>query len=147
MPRYYKRRSFAKKKTHWDKKAFIQRGNTTAGTQSNTSLFTAPVAGVVSGLIVDVDLQSNTSATISEVAWAILVVKEGYTPNNINGGSGDFYIPEQDLWAWGTGLTSLQSATGLTLYNISASPKTKRKMEEGDQVYLCLLTGFSCLLS
>ena len=75
----------------------------------------------------------------------INAVKEGYVPNAINtGSSGDFYIPEQDVWAWGVGKAT-QSANGIGwAYDFDIAPKTSRKMEEGDRLYMAIVSDAAC---
>ena len=68
------------------------------------------------------------------------MIKEGYTPNAINTGNGVLYAPEQDVWAFGTGIASFETATGdAWIYQFDVSPKTKRRMKKGDKLYLSIV--------
>ena len=150
MPRGYKRSysGYKKRKLNVDKKLLLNSGVLTGGTQSNISLFTASEAVILKGLRVNGAVQSGgpqggTANSPSNVRWALLVVREGYTPNAINqGSSGDFYIPEQDVWVWGVGYTiaTATPANGIYEYKFDIAPRTSRKMQEGDQLYLSIVS-------
>ena len=145
MPYYSKKRSYSKaypKARHVDKKLLLSSGNLTASTQFNTVLFTPSVACTLKGLRVNGSVNETTTTDVipANISWAILCVKEGYSPNAINtGSSGDFYIPEQDVWAWGVGQASNDGGQNNWIYEFDISPKTKRKMEEGDSLYFCVV--------
>ena len=144
MPYYSKKRSYGKaypKARHVDKKLLLRSGAIAANTQVNTLLFSPTVASTLSGLRINGSvIDADNAATVPNISWAVVVVKEGYVPNNINTGtSGDFYIPEQDVWAWGVGQASNDGGQNNWIYEFDISPKTKRKMEEGDSLYFCVV--------
>ena len=146
MPYYSKKRSYSKaypKARHVDKKLLLSSGALTINTQANTVLFTPTVACTLKGLRVNgaVEGVSGGGGGAVNISWAVLVVKEGYVPNSINtGSSGDFYIPEQDVWAWGVGKASQDATVSDTwIYQFDISPKTSRKMEEGDRLYMSII--------
>ena len=57
--------------------------------------------------------------------------------NTLNITNGDLYIPEQDVWCWGTGISSARSATDADwIYEFDTNPKTSRKLQEGDTLSL-----------
>ena len=149
MPYYSKKRSYSKaypKARHVDKKLLLRSGALTAATQSNTVLFTPTVASTLSGLRINGSvIDTDGASSAPNISWAVVVVKEGYAPNNINtGSSGDFYIPEQDVWAWGVGQASTTTGASSSVdwvYQLDISPKTKRKLEEGDNLYLCVVSS------
>ena len=144
MPYYSKKRSYSKaypKARHVDKKLLLRSGTIAANTQVNTLLFSPTVASTLSGLRINGSVvDTDNAGTVPQVSWAVVVVKEGYVPNNINTGtSGDFYIPEQDVWAWGVGQCSNDGGQNNWIYEFDIAPKTKRKMEEGDSLYFCVI--------
>ena len=150
MPYYSKKRSYSKaypKARHVDKKLLLSSGNLTAATQFNTVLFTPSVACTLKGLRVNGSVNETTTTDVipANISWAILCVKEGYVPNAINTvSSGDFYIPEQDVCAWGVGKAT-QSANGIGwAYDFDIAPKTSRKMEEGDRLYMAIVSDAAC---
>ena len=145
MPYYSKKRSYSKaypKARHVDKKLLLSSGNLTASTQSNVTLYTASVACTLKGLRINGSISDafdvNTPANVS---WALLVIREGRFPNNINtGSSGDFYVPESEVWSWGVG-KAVTTSDPNWIYEFDIAPKTSRKLEQGDKLVLSIVSS------
>ena len=132
-----------KKSRHVDKKLLVSSGPLAANTQANTILYTAPVACTLKGLRINGSLNGTTINANANISWAVLVVREGRIPNSINTGtSGDFYVPEQEVWAWGVGKAATLTTTGDNswIYEFDIAPGTSRKMEEGDKLYISIVS-------
>ena len=128
----------SKRKLHWDKKIRTFSGNLSANVQVNTIVYTANEAGLLASLRINGTFSDSNATNDSLCGWAIVIAREGYSPNALNLTNGDFYIPEQDVLCCGVGNSVQQN--GRWLYEFSATPKTKRKMQEGDNVYLVTMT-------
>ena len=138
--KYYPKPYYNKKSLNWDKILVNNSGALTGNTQSNTLLYTAEEAGVLKGLRVNGAIRDTASAAAPSCYWVITVIKEGYTPNAINTGNGVLYAPEQDVWAFGTGIASFETATGDSwIYQFDVSPKTRRRIKKGDKLYLSII--------
>ena len=137
MPRRYSRKSYPTKKYSYDKKLQTFSGLLTGGTQTAITLFIAQEAVILKGLRVNGAISDLATAGPSLFQWAIVTTREGYTPNTLNITNGDLYIPEQDVWCWGTGISSARSATDADwIYEFDTNPKTSRKLQEGDTLSL-----------
>ena len=72
---------------------------------------------------------------------ALLVIREGRSPNNLDtGSSGDFYVPESEVWSWGVG-KAVTTADPSWVYEFDIAPKTSRKLEQGDKLVLTIVSS------
>lgn len=112
-----------------------------SGTQLDTELTTASFPNTVTGIRWSFGLLTSTAAPTC-FYWAILVVKDGNAPNNFATSTGSsFYQPEQDVLAFGAGVTDGNANDdGPVTLHFEGSTKSMRKLMAGDKLYFCLLS-------
>ena len=100
-------------------------------------------ARTLTGLRWALSFTSNSQQSQPMYWWAIVVVKDGDTPNDIDIGElASLYQPEQHVMAWGTGrLIELNNAAGPKIIKDEGHTKVMRKMMDGDQLVLLTTTN------
>lgn len=110
-------------------------------TDGITTLQTTTFPGTVSGLRWDLTASNFTAGAIATnlIAWAIVVVRDGLTPETISLTNGTtFYAPEQDVLAsgWMEVTTTIPICTGPGICRDIGHTKTMRKLKAGDVLAL-----------
>jgi len=119
-------------------KAVLQAPTTTPGA---TVLKTTTFPCTVVGLRWSLSAIGNTT-TAGIIYWAIVVVKDGNTVNSMAvSDAADFYTPEQNVLAFGSGYTTdLDLAAGPGAVQWEGSTKTMRKLMGGDVLQIISVT-------
>jgi len=117
---------------------------TVNGVQDNTVLKTTTFPCTIVGLRWEITALMQITSSQTQIAWVIVVVRDGDAPNSISFSNGsNFYQPEQNVLTWG--LTELAAGT-----QTDANPpkrvwrgdtKTMRKLKQGDQLFFTSLGG------
>lgn len=105
--------------------------------QTSTSLMDVTFPCTVVGIRWDFAFR-NVVASAPDVRWAIIVVRDGNSPNTLGGGDGaDLYTPEQDVFAWGYWHAADGDAGGgPETVNITGHTKSMRKLMGGDSLMM-----------
>jgi len=98
--------------------------------------------GTVTGIRWAFNYETTISTAVGNMRWAIIKCREGTTPNGIdNGAIGpvNFYIPEQDVIAWGqiAGIALTNEGTACS-WQCEGSTKSMRKLQNGDALWVVI---------
>lgn len=115
-----------------DKKIFAHLDQALDATQTNTTMLTVTFPCTITGLRWDMSAVPDAGTGVAMIRWAIVVVHDGNAAATM-GQSGDFYTPEQDVLAFGTG----QTTGGVDEIHWNGATKTMRKLMGGDLLVLC----------
>lgn len=121
------------KKADIDKQIINVTKSGLTNTQQFTNLYTCTYPCTVTGLRWDVNLYLQAGVAAS-CAWAIQVVKQGNSMNNISNSDGSsLLVPESNILVWGknvlTGVLNVAHEVGDT--------KSMRKLQAGDVLQFC----------
>ena len=138
--------SFQKPKRPVDKIIITVNQTHAAAGQKITAVATALTPCTVTGFRWHIDHRNVDTTMPCQVGWALVVVKEGNTPPQLNltGDGAQFYQPEQQVIAWGTGVLTDGSAAppgpigSASVVRHEGATKTQRKMMQGDRLLLVL---------
>ncbi len=103
-----------------------------ANTQVETVLKTVTFPGTVVGLRWALaGIQDAGTGAPSFLQWCVVVVQDGNAASTmVTTDAADMYTPEQDVLAFGNGLTKV----GIEGVTWEGTTKTMRKMKQGDQL-------------
>ncbi len=114
----------------------VQKDAIAAATQVTTDLFTATFPCTVVGLRWDLHSVDATAGAVSEIDWAIVILREGITASTIStSDGGNMYIPEQNVLAWGT-MARTNDLEGS--FKWEGATKTMRKLMGGDKLTIAI---------
>lgn len=101
-----------------------------------STLKTTTFPCTITGLRWSLSAQASSVLT-GAVYWAIVMVQDGETPNNLNvANTSNYYMPEQAVLAFGAGHVVGTTATaGPEVALWEGSTKAMRKMKQGDQLF------------
>lgn len=113
-------------------------------TQQTQDLVTPNAPCTVMGIRWSMDawIDDSTATADAEIAWAIVILRDGRTANTMSktGGS-NLYEPEQDVLAYGRFILR-DDAAGMAAHNFEGNTKTMRKLRVGDKItFLALGTA------
>ncbi len=104
-----------------------------AGSTVTTTLVTATFPCTVVGLRWDISAACDAGTALGKVAWAIIILKDGETVNNLGtSDAGTLYNPEQNVMTWGNSI--LTGADQATIERWTGDTKTMRKLMGGDKL-------------
>ncbi len=109
--------------------------------QSTTVLDTFTFPGTITGLRWDIDYTMSTDATLIQGVWAIVIARDGDTPNTLvltNGSS--MYQPETHVLAFGAWV-GIKDANGMHQVHWNDSTKSMRKVQAGDTLNFITLAN------
>ncbi len=110
----------------------------TDATQVTTTLTTATFPCTIVGLRWDMTILPSAGTVFGSYAWAIVILRDGVTVSTMAISDGaTLYAPEQDVMAFGRGV-STASALGM-LSKYMGSTKTMRKLMGGDKLLFLFL--------
>lgn len=102
-----------------------------ANSQVQTDLYTADRAVTILGIRWTLNFTQDAGTGIAYGKWAIVRVREGYTPNALSLADGSTsYSPEQDVLAFGDWSIDNNTQTKKQIKETTA----KRKMQSGDEI-------------
>jgi len=105
--------------------------------QNATTLYTCTYPVTITGLRWDLNLTVEDTATNVRAAWAIIVIKDGYSANSIAlSNAADFYTPESNVLACGMLCAMETLGAGTTVDDSRSHTKTMRKLQAGDVLQL-----------
>lgn len=115
-------------------KELIAVSQTLTNSQSSTTLKTTTFPCTVVGLRWDLSGSSSLTTGPSRADWAIVVVHDGLSESTMSTSDGsDFYTPEQDVLAFGSGrIMDADGGAGNLQVHWSGTTKTMRKLKQGD---------------
>lgn len=132
-----------------DKQLIVINDSMTAGTQESTTLTTATFPCTVTGIRWDISATSTISG-LTQVWWAIVLVKDGNSANNFATSDGSsFYQPEQNVLAFGVAICGdADGNSGNLQQRMEGSTKTMRKLMAGDKLQVVYVaTNFDASLT
>ncbi len=126
-----------------DKKLVYIQQTLSSAAQTSTTLLTATFPCTVVGLRWNFSAVHALATGDGYGAWAIVIVRDGVTASTMSqSNAADFYTPEQDVLAFGVfQLRDSDVGSGPSIYDISGSTKTMRKLMGGDTLQLLGISG------
>ena len=114
---------------------YVEQSLTT--TETSSTLYLTAGACTVLGFRWSLSGLGNTSAS-ARFFWAMVMVRDGQAASAFTlTNNGNFYEPEQDVVAFGTGTTAdADAGTGPTVVYWEGTSKTSRKLRDGDNMVL-----------
>lgn len=120
-------------KRNVDKQIIAINQTVLAATQQNTLLWLATTQLTIVGLRWNVNF-NNVAAAPNYCQWAIVLVREGNTPNALVGTDAmPVYAPEQNILVW-NGRIVPKTADEMAVTHMDGHTKTMRKLQAGDQI-------------
>jgi len=114
-----------------DKKLIAVNKDGTGSSQVVTTIITATFPCTVTGLRWSIDTAQDAGTGEAYFQWAIVLVKDGNAAATITqSDAGEFYTPEQNVLAFGTGAIDNNSDT----MHAEGNTKTMRKLMGGDLI-------------
>ncbi len=112
--------------------------NGVTATQVSTQLVSATFPCTIVGLRWDLSFATDAGTSQGDYQWAIIILRDGVTVSTMNSSdAGTLYAPEQDVMAFGRGLT-LGSGIG-SVAHYMGDTKTMRKLMGGDKLLFIML--------
>ncbi len=103
-------------------------------TQQNTVLTTTTFPCTITGLRWVVSAAASAGTALSNVVWAIVVVHDLASTQNLQTGDGnELYSPEKQCLVWGRSVLSPNDQS--SVYHVEGSTKTMRKFQGGDRLF------------
>lgn len=104
-------------------------------TQQATTIIQATFPCTITGLRWMITVENRTAVQGVSFGWAIVIDREGLTVNTLSvpGNGTDYYTPEGNILAWGTGkLAANNASAGEIIVRNEGTTKTMRKLQQGD---------------
>lgn len=112
-----------------------------AASQVSSTLVTATYPCTIQGIRWTFSA-SNTTSTVSQLYWAIVLVKDGDDAGAIGiSNAADFYTPEQNVLAYGNLFLSNSTSANGQFEHWEGHTKTMRKLMGGDQIMVVALSS------
>jgi len=100
--------------------------------QQDFPLYTTTFPATVTGLRWQINFGDTTGMTI--FYWCIYLLRDGVPPGIVTG-TGTLFTPEQNVLAWGTGMTeNKNNGESPSIYKDRGQSKGMRKMMGGDRL-------------
>ena len=116
-----------------DKSLVIVNKTAVDGTQVATTLLTATFPCTVTGIRWSMGAIADAGTAISQVRWAIVLVKDGLSASTMASSDGaSLYDPEQNVLAFG--YAALNDAAQGSAMPFQGETKTMRKLMGGDKL-------------
>ncbi len=119
------------------KSLIIVEDNAVAGAQASTALFVTTFPATMVGLRWSLSAtQSLGTTAVTQIQWAIVVSRDGNTPNTMSTGDGNgLYSPEADVLAFGCACMKTHTAASTPqVVTWNSDTKTMRKLKTGDRL-------------
>lgn len=119
-----------------DKKIITVYQPTLAGTQIETTLYTATFPATITGLRWSMTASQGAGSALCLGKWAVVVVRDGLSASTliVAGSGSDLYTPEQDVLAQGN--WGIYNNVGVVQFEDKC--KTSRNLKGGDALILCM---------
>lgn len=104
-----------------------------SNSSASTTMYTATYPCTVTGLRWDVSAINKLTTGNIDVAWAVVILRDGYSANSLGLATGEFYTPEGDVLCYGRALLAdIDASAGNINRHWEGHTKTMRKLQAGD---------------